>query len=185
MVHGAVTECLPSLKPSTDKQAQAQAATINLVFARWCCRNFPEEVPVDPLCMSPEDGEVLLPQFQAIMDDMRAAGDAGGVQYPYMRLGCEFEVQKDTFQQAGGWLRGNRDGVELLIDTTKTMLELIDNRVKEDKEKQRSKFGRVKPLWAIETKEDAGDKYAAEMKSFDDREAREDSAKRGKRGGDD
>ena len=24
-------------------------------------------------------------------------------------------------------LRGNRDGVELLIDTTKTMLELIDN----------------------------------------------------------
>jgi len=42
-------------------------------------------------------------------------------------LCSEFEVQKDTFSQAGGWLRGNREGIEQLIDSTQTMLELIKN----------------------------------------------------------
>lgn len=185
MLHGALVETLNSLSPNTRKQQEAQAAAIQLCFARWNCRGRPEEVPIDPQCMDEEDGETLLPQFQGIVSEMAAAKDSGGVQYPYMVLSCEFEVQKDTFSQAGGWLRGNRTGVELLIDTTKTMLQLIENRVKEDKEKQRSKFGRVKPLWAIETKEDANEAAMAEMKAFDHREAREDSAKRGKRGGDD
>ena len=31
------------------------------------------------------------------------------------------------FLQAGGWLRGNRAGIETLIDTTKGMLELVNN----------------------------------------------------------
>jgi hypothetical protein len=61
----------------------------------------------------------------------------------------------------------------------------VNTRVAEDKERQRSKFGRVKPLWAIETKEDANDKLADSLNSFDKREGREDGAKRGKRGGDD
>ena len=34
---------------------------------------------------------------------------------------------QDTFSQAGGWLRGNRAGIEMLIDTSKSMLELINN----------------------------------------------------------
>jgi hypothetical protein len=39
------------------------------VFARWCCRNFPEEVPVDPLCMSPEVRNHL--QFTAMTNKLR------------------------------------------------------------------------------------------------------------------
>ena len=100
---------------------------------------------------------------------------------------------QDTFSQAGGWLRGNRAGIEMLIDTSKSMLELINNvrhlnlpiparvvcrrfrktdgrllfvraqRIAEDRERQRSKFGRVKPLWAIETKEDPNAKLMDEL----------------------
>ncbi len=29
--------------------------------------------------------------------------------------------------QAGGWLRGNREGIETLIDSTKGMLELVNS----------------------------------------------------------
>ena len=100
---------------------------------------------------------------------------------------------QDTFSQAGGWLRGNRAGIEMLIDTSKSMLELINNvrppqppytrpcrlqtfsqtdgrllfvraqRIAEDRERQRSKFGRVKPLWAIETKEDPNAKLMDQL----------------------
>merc|ERR1712146_535465 len=105
-----------------------------------------------------------------------------GIQFPYMMLACEFEIQKDTFSQAGGWLRGIREGVEMLIDTTKGMLELVNSRIAEDREKQRSKFGRVKPLWAIESKEDSSAAVADELDSFDKRDERADSQRRGRRG---
>ena len=83
-----------------------------------------------------------------------------------------------VFVQAGGWLRGNREGIEMLIDTAKSMLELITNRIAEDRERQRSKFGRVKPLWAIEGKEDQSQKTMDELNSFDKQDIRADSQKR-------
>ena len=36
-------------------------------------------------------------------------------------------------------------------------------RIAEDRERQRSKFGRVKPLWAIETKEDPNAKLMDQL----------------------
>ena len=102
----------------------------------------------------------------------------------------------------------------MLIDTTKSMLELVDSvrsphntahttahtpprthmvlprltvsrcacsdgvalhelqRIAEDRERQRSKFGRVKPLWAIETKDDTSAKTMDELNSFDKQDIR-------------
>lgn len=116
-------------------------------------KHCPEVVPIDTMCMTDADGEALHPVFSSIYEECRAASDAGGIQFPYMMLACEFEIQKDTFSQvlasppcrtlawqhllaldlyvwflqAGGWLRGNRAGIETLIDTTKGMLELVNN----------------------------------------------------------
>ena len=89
-----------------------------------------------------------------------------------MRASCCLSLQ------AGGWLRGNREGIEMLIDTAQSMLELINNRIAEDRERQRSKFGRVKPLWAIEGKEDQSQKTMDELNSFDKQDIRADSQKR-------
>ena len=69
----------------------------------------------------------MLDLFTGITAECQNADGGGGVQYPYMVLACEFEVQKDTSSQAGGWLRGNREGIEILIDTSKSLLDLVKN----------------------------------------------------------
>eukprot|EP01043_Picozoa_sp_COSAG02_P036000 COSAG02_NODE_2611_length_8430_cov_2.839755_3_plen_55_part_00 len=52
------------------------------------------------------------------------------------------------------------------------MVLLLSQRIAEDRERQRSKFGRVKPLWAIETKDDTSAKTMAELDSFDKQDIR-------------
>ena len=52
------------------------------------------------------------------------------------------------------------------------VLARLGQRIAEDREKQRSKFGRVKPLWAIETKEDTSAATMAELDSFDKQDIR-------------
>jgi hypothetical protein len=163
MLYGALDDCLTALNPKSAKQQQQQADSIRLVYAKWVAKHCPEVVPIDTLCMSDADGEALLPAFSSIYEECRAASDAGGIQFPYMMLASEFEIQKDTFSQvfasrrdrtlhrqhsrlvhqhhaqpaspdpmlcslqAGGWLRGNREGIETLIDSTKGMLELVNS----------------------------------------------------------
>ena len=56
-----------------------------------------------------QEGEELHPQFDGIVDDMLEVSDAGGLQYPYMILACEFEVQKDTFSQVRACTNAWRD----------------------------------------------------------------------------
>ena len=52
------------------------------------------------------------------------------------------------------------------------VLARLVQRIAEDREKQRSKFGRVKPLWAIESKEDTSAATMAELDSFDKQDIR-------------
>jgi hypothetical protein len=99
MLYGALDDCLTSLNPKSAKQQQQQADSIRLVYAKWVAKHCPEVVPIDSLCMSDADGEALLPAFSSIYEECRAASDAGGIQFPYMMLACEFEIQKDTFSQ--------------------------------------------------------------------------------------
>jgi len=99
MLYGALDDCLTVLNPKSAKQQQQQADSIRLTFAKWVAKHCPDIVPIDTLCMTDEDGEALLPAFQSIHEECRAAGDAGGIQFPYMMLACEFEIQKDTFSQ--------------------------------------------------------------------------------------
>eukprot|EP01043_Picozoa_sp_COSAG02_P035999 COSAG02_NODE_2611_length_8430_cov_2.839755_2_plen_151_part_00 len=99
MLYGALDDCLTSLNPKSAKQQQQQADSIRLVYAKWVAKHCPEVVPIDTLCMSDSDGEALLPAFRSIHEECRAASDAGGIQFPYMMLACEFEIQKDTFSQ--------------------------------------------------------------------------------------
>ena len=99
MLYGALDECLRTLQPVTRKQEQQQADCIRLVYSKWVVKHCPEIVPIDPLCMTDEDGMALHPVFTSIYEECRAASDAGGVQFPYMCLACEFEIQKDTFTQ--------------------------------------------------------------------------------------
>lgn len=189
MLFGVLQESLDApdcpVRATSAHQGAAQEDAIKLSYARWITSGCPEEVPVDPTCMTEADGVWMLDLFKGITAECQNADGGGGVQYPYMVLACEFEVQKDTSSQAGGWLRGNREGIEILIDTSKSLLDLVKNRVAEDRERQKSKFGRVKPLWVIETKEDGSAAAAADLAAFDKQDIRADSQKRGKRGGDD
>ena len=59
-----------------------------------------------------------------------------------------------------------------LADVYAAVIARHAQRIAEDREKQRSKFGRVKPLWAIETKEDTSAATLAELDSFDKQDIR-------------
>ena len=55
----------------------------------------------------------------------------------------------------------------------------------QDRERQKSKFGRVKPLWQIESKEDMQAKYDEEDRKQGVQDARSECDGRNKRGGED